>query len=639
MIEALFALALMGGAVGVGQHVLHLIGSPRADRAETAVFSMALGLGSLILLTLALGLLSGLYSSLLWGVVGVWCIAGWRGLWLRGASYASGLRTARVDFRSPYVWLAVAAGLAMLFNLLRALVPPHGATDPLAYQLALPRLYLLDHELGFHPTITGALYPANMGLLYVVALALRNGILAQILHLSLACGVCAGIFAVGRRYFSWQGGLFGAAIFASVPVVVIFAPQGYVDIGLCFFQFTAIWAVANWARAPHHRSLLLAAILGGLAAGVKHQGLSTLLVGVLLLALRRLVIDRDLRAFTRDGAFYLVIGLALLAPWYLRAFVLSGNPVWPLANGVFNGVDFGYVPAVKSGSSIVSSGGSRIVDLWHMLVPQASWFAIYARSMNPWYWTFEPSGWQKAIGVYFVALLPGVLLFLRRRSVWQASLFCLGYYVLLIRVLHMNPRYGLILFAVASVLCGDVIHRLASASWRPIRILFLSGFLATCGLNLAWSYVLARPYFEVALGIEGRDVFLTRTEANYRLMRFVNYNTSADSRLLLQGIVKGYYCERDYLWDHPHQAVLRYEDAADATQLLSRFADLGITHVARMIQIPQGRLALGYPQYFIDPYHEEFRSRHLKLVYQDESFVLFEVDYPAGVVVAEGERL
>jgi hypothetical protein len=58
-----------------------------------------------------------------------------------------------------------------------------------------------------------------------------------------------------------------------------------------------------------------------------------------------------------------------------------------------------------------------------------------------------------------------------------------------------------------------------------------------------------------------------------------------------------------------------------------------------MIQIPQGRLALGYPQYFIDPYHEEFRSRHLKLVYQDESFVLFEVDYPAGVVVAEGERL
>ena len=624
MIEILLAVTLIGGATGVGHHVLHLVGSPRADRAETAVFSFALGLGSLMVTVMGLGLVGGLYRPVIWTLVGLWCLAGWRMLWMQGASYAGGLHKVHIGFRSPYVWLGGIAGLALLLHLVRALVPPHGATDPLAYQLALPRLYLLDHRLSFEPTITGALYPANMGLLYVVALSLRNGILAQILHLSLVGAVCAGIFAAGRRYLSWQSGVFGAAIFSFMPVVVIFAPQGYVDVGLCFFQFTALWAVANWARAPERRALLLAALLCGLAAGVKPQGLSTVVVGVLVLLLRRLVVDRDARGAIGDVVFYAGIVLILLCPWYGRAFVYSGNPVWPLANGLFHGLPFGNQPVIASGGL----GGLAASDWWHTIIPPANWFHTYSRSMNPWYWTFEPAGWQKAIGIYFVALLPGVLLFIRRRVVWQLTLFCLGYYVILVRLLHMNPRYGLVLFAVASLLCGFVAHKLASTSWPPVRVLFLGGFLLTALLNLVWSYSLARPYAPVALGIEGRDVFLTRTEANYRLFRYVNENTPQDAKLLLQGIVKGYYCDRDYLWDHPHQAIVHYEEAAGSEHLLEEFRRLDITHVARMINIPRGRVTMGYPQYFADEYHEEFRRRYLKLIYRDESFVLFEVVYP-----------
>jgi hypothetical protein len=623
VIEVLLALALIGGATGIGHHALHLVGSPRCDRAETTVFSFALGMGTLMMLTLALGMLGGLYRPLIAVVVGLWCLAGWRLLWLRGASYLAGLRTLRLDRRSPYLWLGGLACLTMALHLVRALAPPHGATDPLAYQLALPRLYLIAHHLGFEPTITGALYPSNMGLLYTVALALRNGILAQVLHLSLACAVCAAVFAAGRRYLSWQSGVFAAAVFSSMPVIVVFAPQGYVDVGLCFFQFVALWAVGNWARSPDRRALVLAALLAGLAAGIKHQGLATLVVGVLVLAWRRLVVDRDIRGALVDVMLYTGIAFLLLGPWYGRAFYYSGNPVWPLANGWFHGFPFGAQPTVMSGVGASTSG-----TWWHLMIPPASWFHTYARSMNPWYWTFEPAGWQKAIGVYFVALLPGVLLLLGRRVVLYLSLFCVGYYIFLVRLLHMNPRYGLVLFAVASLLCGLVAHRLAGSSWRPVRVLFLSGFLLTVCLNLVWAYALASPYLSVAANAEGREMFLARTEANYRLFRFVNDNTPKDAKILLQGIVKGFYCERDYIWDHPHQAVLRYDAARGNEHLLRQLRHLEITHVARMIRIPQGRVAMGYPQYFTDAFHEAFRQHHLKLVYRDESFVLFEVVYP-----------
>lgn len=626
MIELLLALALIGGATGAGHWVLQWIGSPLHDRAETVVLSFALGLGTLILGTLVLGLAGALYRPVVWGLVGIWCLAGWRLLWMRGATYAGGLRSLRVNLRSPYVWLGLLAAVAVLLQLIRALAPPHGATDPLAYQLGLPQLYLMSHKLDFNATVTGALYPANMALLYVVGLALRNGILAQILHLSLACAVSAGIFAAGRRYLTWQSGLFGAAIFSSMPVIVVFAPQAYVDVGLCFFQFTALWAVANWAQTPGRRALLLAALLSGLAAGTKHQGIATLLVGIVIIVSRRILVDRDLRGGAADVAMYVLIAMALVVPWYARAWAYTGNPVWPLANSLFQGVEFGFQPVVVSGDS-----GGEASAWWSALVPSAAWFDTYGRSMSPWYWTFAPSGWQKAIGVYFIALLPGALLLWRRPGVRPLLAFCLGYYIVIVRVLHMNPRYGLVLFAVASLLCGAVAHRLAT-TWRPARVLFLGVFLATVGFNLAWSYVLAQPFLPVALGSEGRDVFLTRSEANYRLFRFINDNTRADATVLLQGIVKGFYCERYYLWDHPHQAVLQYDESSDPTRLLADFNRLGISHVARMIQIPGGRVGLGYPQYFTNDYHEEFRRRYLRLIYRDESFALFEVVYPQDAV-------
>ena len=49
-----------------------------------------------------------------------------------------------------------------------------------------------------------------------------------------------------------------------------------------------------------------------------------------------------------------------------------------------------------------------------------------------------------------------------------------------------------------------------------------------------------------------------------------------------------------------------------------------------MIKIPPGRVSLGYPQYFGDDFHERFRARYLRLVYRDESYVLFELNDKGG---------
>jgi hypothetical protein len=208
--------------------------------------------------------------------------------------------------------------------------------------------------------------------------------------------------------------------------------------------------------------------------------------------------------------------------------------------------------------------------------------------------------------------------------------FCVAYYALLIRVLHMNPRYGLALLAILCILCGYVADRLVSSRLLVVRWSFQCGIFLSLCMNTVWPIYFALPVMSVVMGSEPRDHFLQTREGNYRMFQFVKQSLPIEAKLLLQGIVRGFYCDRAYIWDHPYQRLLNYGEFEKPSELLARMRELGISHVARMIRIPPGRTLLGYPQYFADNFHESFRKSYLRPIYRDESYVLFEVVYPNG---------
>lgn len=620
MLELVYIAAIATVAAGVGLTLLRKVGPIYASRAEELVFSIGFGLGALALVVLALGFAHLLYAEVLYGLLALGALLGGKELIGLVGRLQGHLTGGRIDWRSFYLWLAALVGCGLLLNLFRALMPAHGAVDPLAYHLALPKLYLLRHYISFERTLTGALYPDNVGMLFLFAIGLRDATLAQVVHWFMGATTAVAIWCFCRRYFDSRVGVWAAAIYAFTPVFVFFSPVSYVDVGVGLFQFLGIWALFNWLREGGRRELMLTAVFMGLAMGSKHTSIFIALVAAAVIVGRGLYAKEDLRLIAQSVVLYGAIALGLALPWYVRALWEAGNPVWPVANGLFGGLAY-------KGSFSLTTVGEVVEETFFDRAKVLLYWSI--ASLWEWAWN-EQLGWQRATGVYYVALLPGIVAYWRYKRVRWLVLAGLAYYLLAVLYIDGNPRYNLALFALLSVLAGFVAEQLSQQRVHLLGLVFKVAFVATVVANLGQGYAWAFQGVNYAFSPQTPQGFLLENEGNYQAFRFVDKHLPKDAKVLLQGIVKGYYCERVYMWDHPYQMILQYRDLKTSDAMLARMRELGISHIVRMIYIPPGRTqGVGYPQYFSDALHEDFRKKYLKLLHRDRGYVVFEVVYPS----------
>lgn len=618
MVELVYCLLILIFAAGAGLALLRRVGPMCESRAEELAFSLGLGLGIIALIIMLLGVLHLLYVGVFYAVIAFCALLGRKELVGVAGRLQGRLKGVTFNWRSYYFWVFIIVCIGLFLGAIRALQPAVGAVDPLAYHFALPKLYLIKHYLSFERTLTGALYPDNIGMLYMLAIGLRNASLAQVLHWCMGVGTVFSIWCFCRQNFSANVGLWAAAIYAFTPVVFYFSPLGYIDVGLGFFQFLGYWALFNWVRDNDRGSLLVCALFTGLSMGSKHTGIFMGVICAVSIVVIGLWQRRKLTQVMREVTLFSVMALVVVLPWYIRAFIEAGNPIWPVYNHIFSGLAYG-------GSFINDAPGSEVAvePLMDRVKHLAYWCAA---SLWEWSWNNQ-LGWQKAIGVFYLAFLPGVLVFVRERKVVTLAIFSLLYYLIVVLYIDGNPRYNLVLFALLSVLCGYVAEHMSR--WTVMRSLLRTFFIAALIGHLTHMYALSQDALKYVVSNQSPQQFLTSHESNYSAYKFVNQKLPDSSFLLLQGIVKGYYSDRLYMWDHPYQMVLQYRDYETPELLLERFQELGITHVMRMIFIPPSRTqGVGYPQYFMDAYHEEFRKKYLKLIFRDRAYVVFEVVYP-----------
>jgi hypothetical protein len=543
---------------------------------EEVVFSAALGLGALSLLTFGLGLVGLFHRWLFWllflflAVILYPQIRAMANTLREGPILPTGTRLNRT--------LAIYLGFILILTFFRCLSPPT-AWDSQVYHLTAPKLYLQAHRLPVDIDIPYLGFPPLLEMLFTAGLLLKGDIVARLIHYAYGSLTLLALFAFARRYFNHKVAWFSMAIFYSVPSLVLISTWAYVDLGLIFYEFTAFYALMRWLEERDKRWLALTAILCGLAMGVKYTSVILPITLALIIALRAR--QEGLKETAKTLLFFGLLTIMVASPWYLKNFFSTGNPFYPFFFGGTYWDEFRAWWYSRAGTGLAFTAPWRLlIAPWEMTVLGIQGTERYDATISPILLTVIP-----LLALVWRKITPE-----ERRVIGYALLVCLIQYLFWLygvtqSALLVQTRLLFPIFSLLALLAGYTVERLAlltrrafSLQWFVTAVLLLA--LGLNALSSALQFISDSPLRYVT-GFESKESYLTRhLGLYYTTVVYINENLSPSAKILFLWEPRSYYCQRDCwpdaLLDKFKHLTYKYHDAEGIVEYLHRE---GVTHL------------------------------------------------------------
>jgi hypothetical protein len=548
--------------------------SAQGTRAERAVICVCLGAGGLQFVPFALGV-AGQFNvtALRIAAVAVSLLA-IPDLRAVANSALAMLRTGRRPDNWLVAWV-LALSPAVLMAALIALTPSLDA-DGLAYHLTVPKRWMNSGHFDYLPTYPYSNAPMGMELLFGWAMALAGDSAAKCIHLLLGVLAVAAIYLAGKRLRGPMTGAVPATVFLVGPAgLITILGFTYVEGGAALATAGAALAWLIWFQSNNRGFLRVAALLAGIAVSFK---ISAALFPVALGALSFFALHERLREAAQPhpfrGALSTMVSLlpfaaAPVIPWLTRAFLLTGNPFFPLL-------------ANRIPSRDLSAALATQVDSYNRYM---TWGNAIGRE-----WSLEQRT-HLLLAVALVLLLVGVFAFFKLRSRMArgtavivtltaiAQLFAAGFYF----------RYSLPLSA--ALMLPIVAPLEIWLARRPVMLAWVVISLAFSLLQARRGYLEEGAHLSGVLatiaGFQDRTVFLEERLAVYPLHERINRDLPANAGIMLSGYCGGFYIDRATFCAEMVQDSLRFTTWEEFAADLRR---LGITHL-----VAPSALATGGP--------------------------------------------
>jgi 4-amino-4-deoxy-L-arabinose transferase-like glycosyltransferase len=130
------------------------------------------------------------------------------------------------------------------------------------------------------------------------------------------------------KKFLDEKALFYSILFLSfIPIFIDYSILGYVGSMLTFFVLLSIYFALN-------NKIILSSIVAGLAIWTKYNGIFVMPV-ILFIIYKRY---KNKKLLLRNALITIIIPGIIGLPWFIRNWVLLGNPIWPFLNFIFKGI-------------------------------------------------------------------------------------------------------------------------------------------------------------------------------------------------------------------------------------------------------------------------------------------------------------
>lgn len=554
MLDPGFALLLMVWSAGVGLRIVARFAPVPEHPTDALALTVPLGLGTLALAALGLGELGILTpTALVVALIVGGAIGGGAACEVLTKFFETLAERSRS--RGFLDWAFDLSLIATLLGTLLTSLIPVTDGDALCYHLQVPKLFLARQGMFFDPDLHETAYPLVTEMLYAVALALRGPVACRLVQWGLGLAFGAGVTALARPVLGsrarWAG-----TIALLVPAVSNGMGAPLNDVALACFGVAALLALVRWADRPTLGAAVLAGGLAGLALGVKYPALVWVgLLGTSMVMLPffngplkteachlksgtchlkseichfQFILMKTFPAVATFTAMAVLVG----GCWYLRAYLYTGNPVYPFFRHTFGG-----------------SGIDEVLDPIKRPLPPSAFNLLTA--LGP--LTLRPDrfdSFSHQFGPAFLLFLPAALLLRPPRRV--PGLSAVGFAFLTICLTcRQSMRFVLIAVGPMAVavawLASACLERRRAAGRALIGLIVLM-----LGFEASLSLARGRHGLDVVLGRESAEAYLMRHEPTYRVGRWVDGHLPKSARLVGQDH-RGFYIPRPYTMELAHR--------------------------------------------------------------------------------------
>lgn len=481
-----------------------------------------------------------------------------------------------LDFVRSHMFFSASFAAALTWFGLAALSFPVSG-DALYFHLGLPKLYAEAGKMFFTPGILFSAGPRAMEMIstgfYFLGLERGQQLFIVIIAAALILSIYLRAADFGAR------GIYAVLIFISVPIVITQVTASKNDFLLWGLSFFTCLKFIEFRQSGKMSCLLWSAVGVGLAAGTKAIGLG--LLGALTAAiLYEAVLGKN--SF-RHPACFLVVAIAVLSPWYIYSWVITGNPVFPFFDNIFHSPLTN--PAFERFNAFLAIEriSPNIINL----------------ILSPIRIIFEPELYDGRLG-YALILFPFLLIFTPR--IPHKLKFAIGISVVFYIIWFFGFAFARFLIPVGPLLAMAGAYFLCRAA-KISKALRLATLVSLCVAALlpipgvmrdtvprALAVVKGTPKIEFLRGLRALDPYQTQSGEMGIAMpyidcwRTVNENTPENSRIgILTSFVSradGYYLDREFIYLNPSEQVqynfTQDRDYEDISRALTR---LGITHL------------------------------------------------------------
>jgi len=528
-------------------------------------------------------------------------------------------------------------GVEILLNL-----TPPTSRDALIHHLAVPKIWLSSGGFVETPWADYSYYPMTINLLYLPALYAGIDVLPKFIHMT--CGIGIGLllfFYLKHRLGILWGGL-GAAIFLTTPIVVRLSTSAYIDLGMTFFTTGSLIAFLNWRDSNYQRLgwLLLSAVCMGFAIGSKYNALIAWLTLSLLLVLVYVQDTQRQTAGMGFGVLFILLTAAVASPWYIKNFILTGNPFYPLFQRIFEVAQQQSLPAAVQTQAVEESSKIGFFQMRRILYGES----FIETLLIPLRMFFQGSDdsyryFQGVLNPILILFIPFVFLGrMLRRDVLFLLVFSGIFMVFAYFLTEKQVRYLLPVIPCLSIVAAVGIHHLVSrmqasprtrvARYAAHTVSLLVVLLLSMNVVYLIRYVRKIDPVPVVSGREPREVYLKRMLPHYHAVDYANRHLPADATVFTMFLGRrGYYLERPYRNEPQFGAATlhRLVRAAHDPETFSRMVqDIGVSHLLVQTDLLQRYLR---DNFSTDQIHQLFEriQKTWDLVYNVNGYAIWRI--------------